>query len=95
MHLFNASSLFNESSIKEMLSVINNPEKLKNTIIEVKKTLIKLYNFKAYNLPEDFTRASYIIATNHLTDSDAPLIIRSFLFSLKRIASTASQFRKN
>jgi hypothetical protein len=75
MHLFNASSLFNEDINKELSSIVNNPEKLTNRMIEVKKTLLKLYHFKAFHVPEDFTTTSYIIATNHLTDSDAPLIM--------------------
>ena len=37
--------------------------------------LLKVYNFEVHNVPEDFTSTSYIIATNHLTDSDAPLIM--------------------
>lgn len=81
MHLFNASSLFQEDGIKELLSTIHNKEDLKSRLIEVKKTLLKDYHFKAYHLPEDFTAASYIIATNHLTDSDAPLII-SYYYEL-------------
>lgn len=81
MHLFNASSLFNESAKKEILSIVNNPEILKSKLIEVKKMLLKVYNFKAYNMPEDFTTTSYIIAANHLTDSDAPLIM-SFYYEL-------------
>lgn len=75
MHLFNASSLFNENANHEMLSVVNDPEKLRSRLIEVKKALLNTYHFKAYNLPENFTAASYVIAANHLTDSDAPLIM--------------------
>ena len=75
MHLFNASTLFNEDGVKELISISGDPEKLKNRIIEAKKMLLKAYNFQAYHVPEDFTAASYIIATNHLTDSDAPLIM--------------------
>ncbi|HEX2938782.1 MAG TPA: 1-acyl-sn-glycerol-3-phosphate acyltransferase [Ruminiclostridium sp.] len=81
MHLFNASSLFNDSTNAEMLSIVNDEEKLRNKLIEVKKMLLNLYNFKAYNVPDDFTTASYIIATNHLTDSDAPLIM-SFYYEI-------------
>lgn len=81
MRLFNASSLFNEDAYKDVLSVVNNPEKLRNKLIEAKKMLLKAYNFKAYNVPEDFTKTSYIIASNHLTDSDAPLII-SYYYEL-------------
>lgn len=81
MQLFNASSLFNENATKEMLNIVKDPGKLKNKVIEIKKTLLKIYNFKAYNLPEDFTTSSYIIASNHLTDSDAPLIM-SFYYDL-------------
>ncbi len=81
MHLFNASSLFNEEAIREILGIVNDPEKLKNRLIEVKKMLLKVYNFKAYNVPEDFTSASYVIASNHLTDSDAPLIM-SYYYEL-------------
>ncbi|QHQ59801.1 hypothetical protein Ana3638_02430 [Anaerocolumna sedimenticola] len=75
MHLFHASSLFNEDGIKEIISIAGNPDKLRNKIIEAKKLLLRAYNFQAYHIPEDFTAASYIIATNHLTDSDAPLIM--------------------
>lgn len=81
MRLFNASSIFNEDAVKEMLGIVNNPEELKNKVIGIKKTLLKIYNFKAYNVPEDFTTASYIIASNHLTDSDAPLIM-SYYYDL-------------
>jgi 1-acyl-sn-glycerol-3-phosphate acyltransferase len=81
MHLFNASTLFSEISQEEIFDVINDPEKLRNKLIEVKKSLIKAYNFTAYNTPEDFTTSSYIIATNHLTDSDAPLIM-SYYYEL-------------
>jgi 1-acyl-sn-glycerol-3-phosphate acyltransferase len=81
MHLFNASSLFNEDGIKELLIIGNNPEELRSRIIEVKNMLLKAYNFRAYNIPEDFTAASSIIAANHLTDSDAPLIM-SYYYEL-------------
>ena len=72
MRLFNASSLF-ENAENEILD--NDKEKLQTRIIEIKKMLLKTYNFKVYNQPDDFTATSYIIATNHLTDSDAPLIM--------------------
>lgn len=75
MRLINASSLFNEDAVKDMEGIINDPEKLRDKLIGIKKSLLRLYNFKAYRVPEDFTSSSYIIATNHLTDSDAPLII--------------------
>ncbi len=91
MRLFNASSLFNENSKKEILSIINNPEKLRNKLIEVKKTLLKVYNFKAYTLPEDFTTTSYIIATNHLTDSDAPLIMSYYYDIMHQVIDTYPQ----
>lgn len=81
MHLFNASSMFNENSKAQILSMIETPEKLKNKLAEAKKRLLKAYNFKTYNIPEDFTTTSYIIAANHLTDSDAPLII-SYYYEL-------------
>ena len=45
MHLFNASSLFSENSKEEVLNIVNDPEKLRNRLIEVKKTLLKSYNF--------------------------------------------------
>jgi hypothetical protein len=88
MHLFNASSLFNENAKKEILSSVNNPEKLRNRLIEVKKMLLKVYNFKAYNVPEDFTTTSYIIATNHLTDSDAPLIMSYYYELMHQVIDT-------
>lgn len=88
MHLFNASSLFNEDAEKEILSIVNNPEKLRDRLIEIKKTLLKVYSFKAYNVPEDFTAASYIVATNHLTDSDAPLIMSYYYEVMHQIIDT-------
>ncbi len=81
MHLFNASSLFNENANMEVLSVINDPEQVKNRLIETKKSLLKSYHFQAYHVPDNFTTTSYIIATNHLTDSDAPLIM-SFYYEI-------------
>lgn len=88
MHLFNASSLFNENAAKEVLNIVNNPEKLKNKVIEIKKSLLEVYNFRAYNVPEDFTTASYIIATNHLTDSDAPLIMSYYYDTMRQVKDT-------
>ncbi len=88
MHLFNASSLFNENDIKEILSIVNNPEKLRNRLIEAKKMLLKAYNFKTYNVPEDFTATSYIIAANHLTDADAPLIMSYYYELMHKVIAT-------
>lgn len=88
MHLYNASSLFNENDIKEILSIVNNPEELRNRLIEAKKTLLKVYNFKAYNVPEDFTTTSYIITTNQLTDSDAPLIMSYYYELMHQVIDT-------
>lgn len=88
MRLFNASSLFNENSKNEILSLVNNPEKLRNRLIEGKKILLKAYNFKAYNVPEDFTTTSYIIATNHLTDTDAPLIMSYYYELMHQVIDT-------
>lgn len=75
MRLFNASSLFTEKSKNELIEIIDDPEKLQEKLNDVKKMLLQMYQFRAFHLPEDFTTASYIIATNHLTDSDAPLMI--------------------
>ena len=88
MHLYNASSLFNENDIKEILCIVNNPEELRNRLIEAKKMLLKVYNFKAYNVPEDFTTTSYIITTNHLTDSDAPLIMSYYYELMHQVIDT-------
>jgi len=90
MHLFNASSLFmfNKNAKKEILSIVNNPEKLRNRLTEIKKMLLKAYNFNAYNVPEDFTTTSYIIATNHLTDSDAPLIMSYYYELMYQVIDT-------
>ena len=82
MRLFNASSLF-ENAENEISNFADSPEKLQNKIIEIKNMLLKMYNFKVYNQPEDFTETSYILATNHLTDSDAPLIM-SYYYSVMR-----------
>lgn len=88
MRLFNAGSVFNENAIKEMFGIVGNPEKLRNKNIEIKKTLLSIYNFKVYNIPEDFTSAPYIIASNHLTDSDAPLIISFYYEFMHTVKNT-------
>lgn len=88
MHLFNASTLFNEGANSDVLSIVNNPEKLRSRVIEVKKMLLESYHFKAYNLPEDFTASSYIIASNHLTDSDAPLIMSYYYSVMYQVIDT-------
>jgi 1-acyl-sn-glycerol-3-phosphate acyltransferase len=88
MHLFNASSLFNDDANKEIFGIVNNPEKLRDRLIETKKMLLKVYHFKTYNVPKDFTAASYIIATNHLTDSDAPLIMSYYYELMHQVIDT-------
>ena len=85
MHLFNASSLFNENAKKEISRISNDTEKLKSRVIEIKKALLETYHLKAYNVPEDFTSASYIIASNHLTDSDAPLIMSYYYDRMREV----------
>ena len=57
------------------MEIVDDREKLMKKGIEIKKLLLDMYHLKWYNLPEDFTQKPYIIATNHLTDSDAPLIM--------------------
>lgn len=91
MHLFNAGSMFNESAMKEILSIIDDKEKLRSRVIEAKKMIIKGYNFKTYNIPEDFTTTSYILATNHLTDSDAPLIMSYYYELMHNVKATYPQ----
>lgn len=81
MHLFNASSLFTEENIKSITDIADDPEKLMKKSSEIKKLLLERYHFKWYNLPDDFIQKPYIIATNHLTDSDAPLMI-SFYYEV-------------
>ena len=81
MHLFNASSLFDENAKGEIARLADQPDELRARLIEIKKKLLETYRFQVYNVPEDFTMTSYILATNHLTDSDAPLII-SFYYAL-------------
>lgn len=84
MHLFNASSLFNENAKEEIIRIGNDPDQLRNKLIEIKKTLLEVYHFKAYNVPDDFATTSYVIATNHLTDSDAPLIISYYYVLMQK-----------
>lgn len=91
MNLFNASSLFNENSTEDILHIVNNPDKLRERLIEVKKSLLQVYHFKAYNAPEDFTTASYVIAANHLTDSDAPLIMSYYYERMRQVLDTYPQ----
>jgi hypothetical protein len=88
MRLFNASSLFNENAVNEIRRIAKDPEKLKSKVIAIKEALLETYHFQAYNAPEDFTSASYIIATNHLTDSDAPLIMSYYYDRMRRVTDT-------
>lgn len=88
MHLFNFSSLFNETSEKEILGVINNLEKLRMKLTEAKEMLLKSYQLKAFHLPADFASVSYIIAANHLTDSDAPLIMSFYYDYMHQMIDT-------
>ena len=81
MQLFNASSLFTEENMRSILEIVDDREKLMKKGVEVKKLLLQMYNFKWYNLPKDFQQNSYIIAANHLTDSDAPVIM-SFYYEI-------------
>lgn len=80
--------MFNEDGVKELLSIIDDKEKFKNKLIDIKRMLLKAYNFKAYNMPEDFTTNSYIIAANHLTDSDAPLIMSYYYHVMENVKAT-------
>ena len=91
MLLFNASSLFNEEAEREILKIIDQPEKLRNKLIEIKQMLIKTYHFTAYNTPVNFTTSSYIIASNHLTDSDAPLIMSFYYEQMHTVRASYPQ----
>lgn len=91
MQLFHASSLFDDIANHEMLSIIKSPDKLREKLIEVKNKLLQVYQFKAYHVPEDFTTSSYIIATNHLTDSDAPLIMSFYYQMMRKVMDTYPQ----
>lgn len=88
MHLFNASAMFNESAIKEILQIVNDPDKLQNRAIEIKKMILQAYRVKAYNIPEDFTTNSYVMATNHLTDSDAPILMSFYYDQMHGVLQT-------
>lgn len=88
MHLFNASSMITEESIKEVIKIIDEPEKLEKRIIEAKMLLQQQYYLKVYNLPEDFTTNSYVIASNHLTDSDAPLFMSYYYEIMHAVKSS-------
>lgn len=91
MNLFNASSLVNEEAITEILPIIDNPVELRQKLIGFKQKILQTYNFKVYNLPKDFTTTSYIIASNHLTDSDAPLIMSYYYELMHQVLETYPQ----
>lgn len=91
MHLFNASSLFSDNINVQLSPILNDPDKLRNKLIEAKKMLLNTYHFKAYRVPDNFTTASYIIATNHLTDSDAPLIMSYYYEIMHHVIDTYPQ----
>ncbi|HOO79330.1 MAG TPA: hypothetical protein PLZ77_09805 [Lachnospiraceae bacterium] len=75
MKLFNASRMITEENIGELLRASSEPDKFEEMIKSIKHSFLESYQFKVYGTPADFTEQSYVIATNHLTDSDAPLIM--------------------
>lgn len=85
MHLFNASSLFSEDMMKQVFTIVNDREKLQAKCIEIKHLLLQTYNFEVFNIPEDFKSNSYILATNHITDSDAPVILSFYYDTMKDV----------
>ncbi len=88
MQLFNASSLLYVNIEEEIINLKKNPDELRNRLINGKRELLKLYNLSSYNLPDDFTHSSYIIAANHLTDTDAPLIMSYYYEVMHRVTAT-------
>lgn len=91
MNLFNASSLFHENTPEELATILSTPALLQEKIIDIKRLLIETYHFKALRVPADFTTSSYIIATNHLTDSDAPLIMSFYYQQMRQVLSSYPQ----
>lgn len=75
MNLFNVSKMVNEKNLYEVLKMKDDPAKLKKIIEDSKRVLLNNYQFRVFNVPDDFANSSYIITANHLTDSDAPLIM--------------------
>jgi len=62
-------------------------ENFKEFLIKIKKTILDIYNIKAYNLPENFIDSSYIIATNHNSDMNAPLVISYYYELMSKVVS--------
>jgi 1-acyl-sn-glycerol-3-phosphate acyltransferase len=91
MKLFNAGSFFNEENQIEFLKDIDNVDKLKTKLSMAKRKLLKDYKFETYGLPDDFTQSSYIIAANHLTDCDAPLILSYYYEIMNEIIDSYPQ----
>jgi len=56
-------------------------------LINIKETILGIYNIKVHNLPEDFTSNSYIIATNHNSDMNAPLVISFYYDIMSKVVS--------
>jgi len=85
MHLFNVGSMVTEAAMQEMIGLADDPQKLREAVIAAKQMLLQAYAFRVYNEPEDFTSASYIIAANHLTDADAPLIMSYYYERMHKV----------
>ena len=75
MKLFNAGSLITEDAIRNLLAISGDEDKLRATLTQAKKALLAMYHVSGYGLPEDFATHPYILASNHLTDIDAPLLM--------------------
>lgn len=75
MKLFNTSKMVSEESIQALINAEADLIKLEAATSMIKQKFLEAYHFKAYQIPQDFAKCSYIIAANHLTDSDAPLIV--------------------
>ncbi len=81
MQLFNAGTFFTKIAQEDVMSVANDPEAFKEKLIEIKLNILKAFHLQVLNLPQDFTKTSYVIASNHLTDADAPLFM-SYYYQL-------------
>lgn len=86
MQLHNFSDQILKSSEFDNLDNVDT-ETFQKVLIKIKTTILDIYNVKVHNLPEDFTANSYIIATNHNSDMNAPLVISYYYDIMSKVIS--------
>ncbi len=75
MKLYNANLDLLKSDLVQQILKTDDIEKQQALKIVLKRKILEIYKFQVFNLPDDFITNSYLIALNHTSDMDAPLVM--------------------